>query len=188
MDEGAIILTVECPERGGTVVRHVREVQLTPEKMRLYWEKLSQFPVLFNRYIANVDDFITTFVSQDSAGNLKANGLIWEVDDVGILWITDIYPAYQALMHFTFWDRRLYGREPLVREMFKYTFKEFGFHRLVAEVPVYTWKVNHFAKKVGLTGEGRLREAVMYKGQWFDVILYSILRREALENGAQIRS
>ena len=176
------ILRVECNEPGGLVVRRITLAPLTLGKLEEYWEKLSKFPTLFNNHITDFNDFVGAFLSMDSNG-IRARGLIWEVDDVGLIFMTDIYPVFQASGHFTFWDRRFRGREKLIREMIKYAFKEFGFRRIVAEVPLYTQPTLKAVERVGFVKEGRYRKYVFYQGEWWDVNFYSILKEEVLEDG-----
>lgn len=171
------ILSVPCKEPEGTFNRTVHFAPHSIERLRSYWENLSQFPTLFNQYINNVDDFIKAFVTEDERG-VKANGLVWEVDDVGIFYLTDIYPGYQATGHFAFWDRRFRGREMLIREMLKYVFDDLGFHRIVAEVPLYSNPTMKAVERVGFIKEGRLRKAAWYQGEWWDVNIYSVLDSE----------
>lgn len=178
-----IILTVTCVEPEGTFERVVKKTALSEERLKYYWEKLKKFDTLFNRHIVDVDDFIQTFLSQTASGEPQANGLVWEVDDVGIFFLTDIYPAFQATGHFTFWDQRFRGRENLVKAMIRYAFEEYGFRRVVAEVPLYTVPTMRAVEKVGFVKEGRLRKATWYQGEWWDVNLYSILKEESVENG-----
>jgi RimJ/RimL family protein N-acetyltransferase len=140
---------------------------------------LREFDVLFNDEVRqDLDSFIGIFLSGDGGNGVQANGLIWEVDDVGIIFITHITTA-SAQAHFSFWDRRIKGRESLIRQMLKWGFERFGFHRITCEVPLYAaaW-LSRSVEKVGFKKEGRMREAVRYKGQWFDVNLYSILSHE----------
>ena len=177
------IMTVECKEPEGTFMREVRFAPLTAERLHQLWIRLSQFPMLFNRHIVDEADFITTFVSEDSSGNLRSNGLIWEVDDVGIIYLTEIYPAYQATGHYTFWDGRFKGREELIQEMLKYAFKSYGFQRIIAEIGMFAQPALKAVERIGFTKEGRLREAAWYQGEWWDVALYSILKRESVGNG-----
>lgn len=157
----------------------MRQVSLTKERIALYWERLRNFPTLFNRHIKGFEDFAKAFISTDRYGEVYANGLIWEVDDVGIIWITDIAPAFQAKGHFTFWDRQFRGRESLFRHLMPYIFREFGFHRLTLEVPLHSQRVCKFVEGIGFVKEGRLRQFAWYKGQWFDANLYSVLEKEA---------
>lgn len=138
---------------------------------------------LFNRFIESFDDFVAGFISQREDGSLKANGLIWQVDDVGILFITDIYPGYQASVHCAYWDRKLKGREEISREMARYLFKEFGFHRLVAEIPLHSMPTVVFTERVGFKKEGRLRKAFWYRGEWWDGFIFSLLEEDLDELG-----
>lgn len=178
------VVSVVCQEPEGVFRREVRFAPLTIERLQKYRERLSKFPTLFNCFVRDADDFVLSFISEDD-GKLKANGLIWEVDDVGIFFLTDIYPAFQATGHFTFWDQRFRGREPLLREMIRYVFREFGFHRIVAEVPLYSAPTLAAVERVGFVKEGRLRKAAWYHGQWWDVNLYSILREEIEDGNAE---
>jgi len=173
------ILRVECQEPEGNILREIRLMPLSIENMKFLWDKLSQFPTLFDRHIVDIDDFSNTFLSQNSDGSLRPNGIIWGIDDVGIFYLTNIYPMYQATGHFTFWDRRFRGRRDLVRSMIKYVCKEFGFHRLVAEVPLYAMPTIHAMEGMGLIKEGRMRKATWYNGEWWDVNVYSVLEEEA---------
>ena len=175
------VLRVRCEEPEGEFLREVRLMPLSIESLTYLWEKLSKFPILFNRHIEGMDDFFETFISQNQDGTLRANGIIWEVDDVGIFFLTDLYPAYQATGHFTFWDRRFRGRRDLIRQMVAYVFKEFGFRRLIAEIPLYAMPTIHAMEGIGFVKEGRLRKAAWYNGEWWDVTLYSVLEEEAAQ-------
>lgn len=176
------VVSAVCVEDGVSIRREVRWTPLSYEKLNYLWEKLSKFPTLFNSEIKTVDDFINSLIDY-SGGEVKARGLVWEVDDVGIFYLTDIYPGYQAAGHFTFWDGRFNGREGLIKEMIRYVFEEYQFHRIVAEVPLYSRPALRAAERTGFVKEGRLRKATWYKGEWWDVNLYSILEEEGLKNG-----
>jgi RimJ/RimL family protein N-acetyltransferase len=176
------IMRVVCDEPTGSVSRTVYLASLAPERLRYYWEKLSRFPTVFNHHISEFDDFAAIFISMEG-GEPQANGVIWEVDDIGLFFMTDIYPLFQATGHFTFWDQRFRGRERLVREMLKYVFKEFGFRRIQAEVPLYSPPTLAAVERIGFVKEGRLRKYTYYQGMWYDVNLYSVLAEEMLDNG-----
>lgn len=191
------VLRAECVEPEGTVERIVREAPLTIERLRRMWENLSQFRVLFNEQIKDFDSFISTLIYQDAAGNIKPRGLFWEVDDVGLIYLTDIVPGFQADGHFTFWDRRLRGRDLLLLEMAKYLITEFELHRLVCRVPLYSQPTLRYVERVlKFTKEGRLREAIHFDGQWWDVATFSMLEGEIdgvlaakrREQGSQVTS
>lgn len=157
----------------------MRPARLSVGRLRYYYEQLKGFDVVFNDYVKNdPTSFIQKFITVDEYGQVHPTGLIWEVDDVGIIYLTDIRPAYEGLADFDFWDQRLRGREPLVREMVKLGFEHYGFHRIVTEVALYARPALQFVERVGFKKEGRKREAVRYKGDWFDVNLYSMLAHE----------
>lgn len=174
-----VILTMDCSEPSGLIARSVRLCELSMAKLRFLHEKLSKFEVLFNDFTKdNPEAFIRAFVNIDQYGDVHPNGLVWEVDDVGILALTDIVPQNTAKAHFTFWDRRIRGREGLIRAMLKYVFEQLGLHRIVVEIPLYAVAAMAAVERMGFRKEGRMREAVLYRGEWFDVNLYSILDRE----------
>lgn len=184
MESGRTILSVECSEPEGPIVRDVKQVSLTKEKLYEYYEKISQFNVVFNDLVPNDPvTFASIFLGQEADGTFFAKGLIWEVDDVGIIYITDL-DSSSCLAHFTFWDKRLRGREKLIRESLKYGFERYGFERIEVRVPLYSKPVLNMIERVGLTKEGRLRNATRFDGQWFDVNIYSVLREELLNGSA----
>lgn len=182
MDIDDVVLKVKCSERDGEVVRSVRPASLSIENLRRYWNHLKEFDVLFDEFVqGDVDAFIRRFVGQNGDGEPVARGLIWEVDDVGILFLTEFNPYYrEATGHYTFWDGAYRGREELVREMLRYVFDDLDLRIIRAEVPLYAQPAMVFAEKLGFVKEGRKRDARFYKGQWFDVNMYSI-RKEEIE-------
>ncbi len=174
-----VVMSVECNERGGTITRDVSLCELSIENLKFLYEKLSEFPILFNDYVTNdLNSFIDAFVAVQADGSVKSRGIIWLVDDVGILFINGIIPHYEAQAHFTFWDKKIRGRENLILKMLKYLFEEYKFHRIVVQVPLYAPPVMRFVERLGFTKEGRKREATLRDGEWFDVNLYSMIEHE----------
>lgn len=174
---GEPVLAVECTERDGPHIRAVRPVQLSIETLRLFYEKLSDFDVIFNDDIeGSFEGFLSCFLYQDNEGKIRPTGLIWQVDDVGILYMTDIRPGLDAKAHFSFWDQRLRGRELLVRKMSQYVMEEYDLYWLIVEAPLYSRPTLKFVERVGFEKQGRLEKAVSYKGELWDVNLYLLLR------------
>jgi len=145
--------------------------------------KLKDFDVLFNDFVrGDFAAFVDHFVRQ--AGNeLVPTGLIWEVDDVGIFLLNDIRISHSGMAHFAFWDRRFSGREALCREMIEYVIEEYELEKISVQVPVYANHTLQAVERIGFVREGRLRKEILYKGKWFDVNTYSILRGESFELG-----
>lgn len=173
-------LSFECSEPEGKIMREVRPAELSFAILTGYYNKLKKFDTVFNSYIANnIDDFIKLFVTGNGNSDVRATGLIWEVDDVGILYATEIAIGHDALVHFNFWDRRLRGRENLLRGMMKHFIELFDLHRISTEVGLFAapW-LPVAVERIGFKREGRKREALKFKGQWFDSIIYSMLKSE----------
>jgi RimJ/RimL family protein N-acetyltransferase len=177
------ILSVPCNERRGTVVRKIYPLIFTPENLQKFWQKSSQFPVIFGRRLEGPEDFARHFFTL--RGDVPAaTGLFWVVDDfVGVFYLTEIF-SEQADAHFTFFDKRLEGREQLTIEMVKYVFEEFPtFQRLNVSLPCYVnEKVFQFISRIGFKLEGRKRACSYWKEKWFDAVQYGILRKELLLN------
>ena len=178
MSQEEVVMVVECDEPEGVFSREVRPLYLDMKKLNELYDKLKEFDVLFNDSVGNdIEAFVNSFLVEVN-GEMQSTGLLWEVDDVGILYITDIRPGYDAYAHFSFWDRRYRGREELVRKMIKYVMQKFKFHRITVDVPLYATPTMGFVERVGFKHEGRRRKTVKYRGQWFDANQYAIVEDE----------
>lgn len=193
------ILTVVCDEKGESITHNVYPFSLTMDSLTRLWEVAKVHPTLFG--IAATKDFgrfCEVFLHYNE-GKVEGNGIVWLVDDyTGIFYMTDIYAPDDAMVHFSFFDRRMRGRENLVKGMLKYVFKKYGFRRLSAQVPMFALPKGYreslktsgkspteagvfgFVKACGFIQEGRKRSCIEYKGDYFDVILYGILKEEVL--------
>lgn len=180
------VVSVECKEPEGTVIRHVYPMLLSMENLRTFWEKASQFRTLFTDDInGDFSKFCELFISADEAG-VRAHGLFWVVDDfVGVFYLNFIRET-EALCHYTFFDRRHFGREELTKAMLRHVFIKYGFQRLNVEVAAYASKHTFgFTHALGFVKEGRKRKCLLYKGDWFDVHQYGLLREEALKDAPE---
>lgn len=176
------IFSCICPEPKGPVHRYVYPMPLSPQNLAQFWEKASKFRVLFWDDIkGDFKRFAELFITRHG-DELEANGLFWKIDDmVGLFYMTHI-GKFDAQIHYSFFDRRVYGRHRITRMMIRYVFEEFGFKRLSAEIPCYIkHTTTDFIEQVGLKYEGRKRDAALFDNEWFDVKLYGILREEALK-------
>jgi RimJ/RimL family protein N-acetyltransferase len=174
------VVSAICDEPEGSVERHVYPMRLTPENLRTFYEKASEFRTLFiDEVNGDFHKFAEMFIGNEG-DRVWATGLFWIVDDfVGIYYMTNIR-QHDAEVHYTFFDRRHLGREELTKQMLKFVFKKFGFWRLTTEIPYYASKHTfNFVFRLGFKREGRRRKAVMYKDELFDTMLLGILREEA---------
>lgn len=153
--------------------------------LQKFWEKASQFPTVYGHEVKDFASFMSMFFEQDN-GQFVPRGLFWVLNDfTGVFYLTEIREEdgelSDANAHYTFFDKRHHGREPLVKEMLKFWFKKYKFQRLSAHIPNYvTPQARHFAVNCGMALEGKRRKAAKYKGEWFDVNLYGILKSEVL--------
>lgn len=178
-----IVLGAKCDEPEGEVIRHVRLMKMTRENLRTFWEKSKQHKTLFSQEIRDdFEKFVNVIFSQQGK-DLELSGLFWVVDNfVGVFYMTEIRVPFDAMTHYTFFDGRHRGRTNLVKQMLRYLFKTYKFRRLSTEVPLYAKQQTHnfVQKSLGFKHEGRKRKACLFDGEWFDVILYGILREEVL--------
>ncbi len=176
------ILRAVCQEPEGNIERAVRFMPLSIGNLRTLWERARQFDTLFGNEINNDFAKFIDVVMRQGPDGIEPTGLFWIVDDfVGMFYLTHIIPEEQADVHYSFFDRRHRGRLHLVKEMLKYGFKRYGFVRLNVWIPVYATKqAFEFVSQLGFKDEGKKRKGAYYKGKWFDVVLFGLLREEVL--------
>lgn len=179
IDQDAAVFSCVCDEPKGRVIRHVYPLTLTPENIKEFWEHAKQFRTLFWEHVnGDFAKFAEMLISRDG-DTLTANGLFWRIDDfVGIFYMTEI-KAHDAQIHYSFFDRRHWGRQHITRKMIKFVFDKYQFRRLSAEIPCFSNGTFEFVKQVGLKQEGRKRKAALLDNEWFDVNCYGILKEEA---------
>lgn len=184
------ILSVNCHEPEGEIIRHVYDLNFSVDTLDKFTQKALKFPTLYGREIKSVDD-ITKIFFEITPVSINPRGIFYVVDDfVGVFYITDFkYDFSDANVHYTFFDRRHKGRVPLVRAMLKYVFDQFHFQRLSVELPLYMsgesvqrskQGVMNFIRMCGFQHEGRRRKAALYKGEYFDINLYGIVKQEVI--------
>jgi len=176
------ILKVACVEPEGVVMREVRFMPLSVGNLWTLWERARQFDTLFGEEINSDFKKFLEVVMRVGPEGIEPTGLFWVVDDfVGMFYMTHIIPGEQADAHYSFFDRRHKGRLRLVKEMLKYAFRHYEFVRINVWIPVYaTEQAFKFVSELGFKDEGKKRKAARYKGKHFDVVLFGLLREEAL--------
>jgi len=158
-------------------------MELSIDNLKRMWELSRKYNTLFNEEIrGDFRKFLEVFLRQLPDGSVECNGLFWVIDDfIGMFYMTEIVPDTDANVHYTFFDGRHKGRVELVKEVIRYAFRHYNFRRLSVEVALYaTHGVMNFVEEVGFKNEGTKRKAIWYKGDWFDVNIFGILKEEAL--------
>ena len=175
------ILSVMCEEKDGNVERKIYSFVHTKESIQKFYEKSKELKTIFSKeFFGDFEKFCATFFSKDAAGKVTPQGLFWLVDDyVGMFYVTDIYPGIDAQCHYLFFDKKHKGRENLAKEMLRYLFKEFKFHRLSIELPNYASdSTRRFIQNIGFHYEGKKSKSAILNGIWYDVNLYGLLNEK----------
>ena len=181
----APLLSVVCNEPEGDIIRHVYPFIWTPENIERLVEQCLKFPTLYGHEIKEAKDVTNLFLDV-TKDEIKAKGIFYIVDDfVGIFSITDFaYGFTDALAHYTFFDQRHKGRIPLVRAIMKKVFEDYHFNRLTVEVPLFTSSyTRHFVAECGFTLEGKRRKGIKFDNEFFDILLFGILKDEVINLG-----
>lgn len=184
-----VVISCECNEPEGTVIRNVRLLTFTPYNLAELWKRAQRYRTLFRFEIGgDFKRFMNRFVRQNATtGELRPTGLFWVVDDfVGLFYMTDIDIGVDAVVHYTFFDGRHHGRDKLVLGMLKYGFEKFNFNRMTVEIPLHASPRTHNFVELTMKfkKEGRKRGAAELNGKYYDLNIYGILRSEVLkENG-----
>jgi RimJ/RimL family protein N-acetyltransferase len=175
------ILSVQCNEKDGSVERKVYSFEHSRENLLKFYEKSKDLKTIFSKeFFGDFEKFCNTFFTKNSSGELEPQGLFWVIDDfVGMFYVTDIYAGIDAQCHYLFFDKKHYGREELARQMIRYLFDTFKFHRLSIELPNYASdSTRRFVQNIGFHYEGKKSKSVILNGVWYDCNLYGILKDE----------
>ena len=142
------------------------------ESLREVWEKLKDFDPLFSdREMRKPEVFLDEFLSNDS--------LILIVEE-GFILLDNIVEGLRGEVHFSFFDKKLSGKEELMREVLLWFFLTYNLKRIETFIPSYAKAVERFLLKVGLKKEGILRNRVFHKDLLLDIYVYGILLEEVL--------
>ena len=163
----------ECIAEAGPY--RARIMGLTWPKLFMLWEQLKKFRVLFSDLTkGDFDNFVRYVTSPDTFWLEIYNG--GEV--VGLVTLEGIERLVEANAHVLFLDKHLADKIDICKEIVKWLFGNFTFHRLTVEVPVnYYWSVR-LVKELGFKHEGRRREVTLIEGKWVDSYTFGLLRQE----------
>ena len=167
------LFSAECKEDGKDIVRSVYPYILDGASVVQLWFRLSQFPILFaSPQQANFKNF-TRMLQNDYSVMLR-------VDDIGIIMITDIVPGVEARLHLSFWDSKLSGREPLIREAVRWTMEVLGVRRVSTPVRADARAMRAFMERVGMYFEGALKNWISNDetNKMYDLYLYGVTKHE----------
>lgn|SRR4030067_3799013 len=146
----------------------------TQDNLLLVWEKLNQFPILFDDDVrGNFQRFIQDMTNK--------NSIIFLTEDYGICEFSNIVPYRDCDVHLTFWDKRFKGRDKECIIALKWLFNTLQLHRVTISVVAIAYSTINFIKALGFVREGVIRERFPYKGRLLDIHLFGILKSEVFK-------
>lgn len=151
-------------------------------------------------YAAKHNAFFSDYVEDEAVRRANilrdlasANSILWEVTKdapaegelpfVGILRLTEVRPGEDATAHYFFFDRRLSDKTPLLQAWADWAFTDHegwkALERCSVYVPGYMHALAaHAQRHLGMTLEGRKRNAHVYGGQRYDGLLLGKLKED----------
>ena len=141
------------------------------ELIQEVWEKIRTQEYAF-------DDFSRNQPSLFLAQLVSDTNKFFLAEDAGIIILQDLWKCSSPHIHFCLWDRNypMAKIKQAAHEAIDHVFKHYECHRISAVIPIY----NSFAKRLATTlrfrYEGTMKEAVLYKGKWFDEDIFGLLQ------------
>lgn len=152
-------------------LKRIDENNTTPEELKWLWDKIQTCDYAFDDYVrGKVDLFLTKFADDNV-----------EFFKLGSSGIVTVEPAYCGMaVHYLVWDAQfdLMNKKAPVAELFDYLFFKRQAHHIIGMIPSNNQKAIRFALSSGLKFEGEIREAFLYKGNYFNVNIYGLLELE----------
>lgn len=153
---------------------------LTPQKVQELWIECSQHDTLFSDYtMGKVEPFLDVLFAVNAV-----QAEVYSIDDetpIGSVMMNRVLPNFDALAHFTIWNGKARGKEPLFLEMMRMWMGEFNLRRLSTEVTGHSKGLIRMLERLGFHHEGTRREGSIHKGAWIDLEMYGILESELQE-------
>lgn len=152
----------------------VHEMVLTKEKFDWLWEESRQYPSLYS----SLDDHWKLSLAHKVTEPRSLWYEVYEPDRlIGLIYINDI-SVINAEFHVYFFDRKVKEKVPLCREMIRYLFQTYHFHRLSMDVPAIYHATIRMAKSIGFRPEGKRRSWGLLGGKWVDYMMFGLLAEE----------
>ena len=144
---------------------------MTFENIRHLWTRFARHRVLASDFAYGEPGVFFRMI-------MARTTVVLKVGDVGILYLTDLIPGYDAEGHYFFWDRVTDGRHKLILHGLKWAMDSFNLHRVNIDIPKHAYAALHRVHKIGFRLEGVSKEAILYKEKWHDVFHFGVLVSE----------
>jgi hypothetical protein len=151
----------------------VRNMVLTPEKLRGLWVKFQGYKTLFSDMTRNDP---ANFIRALIAPNILWYE-VWEGEQiVGMIWIADLEQVIDATVHMAFFDRQPAEKVGVCKEFAKYLFATLPVQRLTITPPEIYHATIRLAEKLGFRREGCKRQAVLLGGKYVNQLIFGLTR------------
>lgn len=154
---------------------HWKEFTCTRENLRLVWENLNQFPILF-------DDSVRGDQEHFLREMIDPNSIIILTGDYGILRVNNIIPYRDCQIHLAFWDRKFKGRFDECKQTLLWLFDKFKLHRATIEIPSIAYSTIKFIKALGFKKEGEIRDGWCVNGKFMNLSIFGITEEEVFSD------
>ena len=124
-----------------------------------------------------MDNFVRLLVQPQSFWIEIVND---EGEIVGVVYLDDFGDVVDVTVHLVFFDRQPAEKLELCKAIMLYVFGNFPVNRITAPTPDIYHASKRLLGRLGFTLEGTQREKVLMGGNWINMALYGITRREVL--------
>lgn len=158
-----------------------RELKLTPEKIKDYWEVIRRFRTLFSDFTRDRFENYLNCLEDPNTFWIEVIDLLDQ--PVGLIYVTGLHQTIDAELHAIFFDRQLTNKVELTKLVIAFLFETFpALHRLTVSVPEIYHATVRYAKACGFRYEGKIRERFLFGGKWVNEVTLGLLASE-IQNG-----
>lgn len=178
MDNDVDVLEVQRSDDSDQAVRDLKHLtpivpeQMAKERIQWLWDKLRTQDYAFDDVTRNDPRWFL-------AGLFMPGTEHFMIGDKGYAMAAGIALKQNCLLHFTLWDS-MTGTELFAagREFVSFMLNKYQLNRVTAVIPAHNKQVVRLAVLLGFRFEGELRQCLLYKGEYYNVALYGLLRDE----------
>jgi RimJ/RimL family protein N-acetyltransferase len=143
------------------------------EYMNWLWQRIATQDYAFDDYSrGNPQMFIN--------GLLDYNSIHWAIEESGYIVARNVRKGGSCDLHFVIWDRQYPFPKAIQagKEALDHLFNISGVERVTGPVPTHNHQAKRFATLLRFKYEGSMRRAELYKGIYYDVDIFGILKSE----------
>lgn len=97
---------------------------------------------------------------------------------IGLASGTGVRPKLDMVLHLVMFDKRLRGREPLLKEIIAYFFDKLQLRRVTCIIGEDAKTALKLAARLGFVHEGTMRHAMLRGGEYLNAEIFGLLKEE----------